>query len=82
MQYSIIQYNTKAWEIQIDRHTEKERKHNNVNCVTHRKLIIHPPDLNDTQLNSYSVPFDPLEIGPELTMDNPFDNPFDSSQPS
>src|SRR6218665_3981885 len=31
--------------------------------VTH--LILHPPDLNDT----YSVPSDPLEIGPELTVD-------------
>jgi len=28
--------------------------------------------------NSYSVPSDPLEIGPELTMDYSLDNPFDS----
>ena len=45
-------------------------------------MIIRPLKLNDTHLNSYSVQSDPLEIGPaELTMDNPLDNPFDSSQP-
>jgi len=33
-------------------------------------LIIHPPNLN-TQFNSYSVSSEPLEIGPELTMDYP-----------
>jgi len=27
-------------------------------------LIIHPSNLNVTHLNSYSVPSDPLEIGP------------------
>jgi len=37
--------------------------------------IIHPPTLalNDTHLNSF---FDPLEIGPELTMDYHLDNFF------
>ena len=38
--------------------------------LTH--LIIHHHNLNDTHLNSYSAPSDPLEIGPELTMDYPF----------
>jgi len=40
--------------------------------LTHR--IIHLPNLNDTQLNSYSVPSGPLEIRPRLTMDYPLDN--------
>ena len=31
-------------------------------------LIIHPPNLNDIHLNSFSVSSDPLEIGPELTL--------------
>ena len=35
-----------------------------------------------THLNSYSVPSDPLEIRPQLTMDYLLDNPFDSSQRS
>jgi len=41
-------------------------------------LIIHPPNLNDTYPNSSN----PLEIGPELTMDYPLDNLFGSSQRS
>jgi len=45
-------------------------------------LIIHPPNLNDIHLNTYSALSGPLEIGPELTMDYPLDNPFDSSQRS
>ena len=39
-------------------------------------LVTHPPNLNDILLNSYSVPSDPWEIGPELTMDYPLDNPL------
>jgi len=33
--------------------------------------FIHPHNLNDTHLNS--VPSDPLEIGPELTMNYPLE---------
>ena len=36
------------------------------NC---EELFTHPPNLNDTHLNSYSVPSHLLEIGPELTTD-------------
>src|SRR6218665_2533481 len=59
----------------------------NSNVVTSKTLtlthlISHPPNLNDTHLNSYSVLSDPLEIGPELNMDYPLDNPFNSSQRS
>src|SRR6218665_3009628 len=39
-------------------------------------VIIHPPNLNDIHLNSYSVFSDFLEIGPVLTMDYPLNNPF------
>src|SRR6218665_306480 len=38
--------------------------------------------LTDTRLSSCSVSSDPLEIGPEPTMDNTLDNPFDSWQRS
>ena len=43
---------------------------------------LHPPTLalNDTILNSYFVSSDPLEIGPELTLDCPLDNSVDLSQ--
>ena len=30
---------------------------------------MHASNLNDTHLNSYSVPSDPLEIGSDLTID-------------
>ena len=44
--------------------------------------IIHRPTLalNDTNLNSYSVSSNFLDIGFELTMDHPLDNPFDLPQ--
>src|SRR6218665_1703038 len=45
-------------------------------------IIIHTPNLDDTCLNNYSVPSDPFEIGPELTMDCPLDDPFDLSRRS
>jgi len=41
---------------------------------------MHPSNINDTHLNSYSVFSDPLEIGHELTMDYPPDYPFNSLQ--
>jgi len=42
--------------------------------LTH--LIINPPNLNETLLNSYSVLSDPLEIGPKLTMDYLLETPL------
>jgi len=45
-------------------------------------VIIHPPNLNDIHLNSYSVFSDFLEIGPVLTMDYPLNNPLHSLQRS
>jgi len=54
-----------------------EAYHSTLKChptLTH--LITHPPNLNVTHLNSYSIPSDPLEIGPKLTMDYPLDNPL------
>lgn len=38
--------------------------------------INHPPNLNDTLSNSYSVFYDSLETGPKITMDYHFGQPL------
>ena len=50
--------------------------------IKKQQIVVDPPNLNDAHLNSYSIPSEPLEIVPQLTMDYSLDNPFDFPQRS